>query len=142
MIKLINILKEVKVQPFNALSIIPTKTGIALLADNKYLYYDSISYDDLNKLSNTKYTLIECNMDIDTDETETSYVLNIGLSEPGFGGGASSEEEVDEAYDEFEEQIAISELVLAPHCKKYNYENYYIPFKNISNTKAINKEYF
>jgi hypothetical protein len=142
MIKLINILKEVKIQPFKALSIFPTEKGIALLANNKYLYHDSsIDYNMYTKL-NTKYILIGCNMDIDTDKTETSYVLNIGLSEPSYGGGAPSEEEVEEAYDEFEKQIAISQLVLVPYCEEYNDEYYSISFKNISNTKAINKEYF
>jgi hypothetical protein len=141
MIKLINILKEVKVQPFSALSIFPTEKGIALLANNKYLYYDSIGYDTYTKLNNTKYTLIGCNIEIDIDETKTSYILNIGLSEPSYGGGAPSDEEVEEAYDEFEEQISISQLVLVPYCEEYNNEYYSIPFKNISNTKVINKEY-
>jgi hypothetical protein len=139
MIKLTDILKEVKIaNPYN-LMIIPTKTGIALLVNKKYLYEYDVDYNELTSKYND-FIYINCYIEIDIDKTETYNVLNISLIEPGFGGGAP-EHEINNAYDEFEEEIKISQSILIPYCEDYDETNYSIPLKKIQNIGAINKEY-
>jgi hypothetical protein len=133
MIKLLNILKEIKIQkPGTGLMLFKThhphpniKDGIGLLVDNKYMYHtNNFVYH------NTQYIPIYCGIDMDNNE------LEISLIEPGFGGGVN-QDEADEAYNLFDEEVRISQEILPKYCSYYDDENYTIPLSKIQNGKTL-----
>lgn len=135
MIKLTDILKEVKiVRPDNLQIILGDSFNLqeeiedlALLVENKYLYYGT-SFDSRDY----NYINIPCGLELDEIE------LEITFNEPGFGGGYD-EDEVNDIYAAFEEEINISSQVLPKYGTKITDEKYIIPLKNISNYKILFK---
>lgn len=135
MIKLSNIIKEIKIQKpdiglilFNTHHAHPNMhDGMGLLVNNKYMYHNNnFTYH------NTQYIPIYCHIDIDDDEG----ILEISLIEPGFGGGADPHE-AEEAYNLFDEEVRISQEILPKYCSEYDDENYTIPLSKIQNGKTL-----
>lgn len=133
MVKLKDILKEIKVVKNNLKIILGDSfdlengiEDIALLVENKYLYYGG-SFD----IKNYNFFNIPCSLEFDENE------LEIGLIEPGFGGGYDDEDEVSAIYDAFDEEIKISSQVLPKYGTKINDQLYIIPLNKISNSEII-----
>jgi len=127
---------EITVVKPSSLRIIKTNdNNWGLLANNEYLFGD-ISYHS-SRPEIDKYKIVSAGMDIERDDNFGEY-LNVYISEPSFGGGGTAEE-IDEAYDEYEKDLATAERVLAPYSfqKSEDEDSYNIYLHKILNINLI-----
>ncbi len=151
MIKLANLVREMKINAPSALVYKEEKGFSFLIAQNKYIFYDILisrttnaDYEYLQTIANGK-TLINCSLEVESGEylelNHNAAYLTLTIIEPGFGGGAS-EEEIEMAYNVFDESLAIAEQVLGPYCEKYSVQEdgiFYINTNRISNGDSLKK---
>ena len=121
-------INEIRVNNPSALRIIEVGAGDGLLVDNTYLFTDYIDREIGNQ-----YKIIYA--DVRIVEEGQEYLL-VYISEPSFGGGAD-QEEIDEAYDEYEENCAIAEKVLTPYSYERGYDYYHIKLDNVINADLL-----
>lgn len=104
-----------------------------LLVNNKYLF---ARWGDCSSEELRKYDLIDSFLDIDGGHEKAEEYLEVNIPEPSFGGGGDPEE-IEEAYDEYEEDCAIAEKILAPYSFEHNYDTFLIDINKISNINLI-----
>jgi hypothetical protein len=107
-----------------------------LLANSKYLFADT--YHSPNRPELDKYEIIYAQVDIEGNMDDPNEYLEVHIPEPSFGGGGDPEE-IDEAYDEWENNLDIAEQVLLSHSfYSIIYEGVYkIKLNRISGTNLI-----
>ena len=82
------------------------------------------------------YEIIYASVDVEGDMANSNEFLNIYIPEPSFGGGGEPEE-IERAYDKWDEDIAIAEKVLTPYSDKKVGDSYGIKLNKISNASLI-----
>jgi len=129
------IIKEIRVNSPYSLRIIKIgNDDWGLVVNDEYLFADTYHHPSRPEID--KYKTIYAQVDIDGDMDHPDEYLNVYLPEPSFGGGGDPDE-INDAYDQFEEDLAIAEEVLAPYSFQKRRDSYNIKLNRISNIDLI-----
>jgi hypothetical protein len=129
------IIKEIRVNSPNSLRIIKIgNDNWGLVVNDEYLFADTYHHPSRPEID--KYKTIYAQIDVDGDMDHPDEYLDVYLPEPSFGGGGDPDE-INDAYDEFEKDLAIAEEVLAPYSFQKRGDSYNIKLNRISNIDLI-----
>jgi hypothetical protein len=128
------IMKEIIVRSPSSLKIIKIgDNNWGLVVNGKYLFADTYHHPSRPEID--KYKTVYAQIDVEEDNNGDEY-LYVYIPEPSFGGGGDPDE-INDAYDEFEEDLAIAEEVLTPYIFRKRGDSYDIKLDRISNIDLI-----